>query len=91
MAEERIEQCINRLEADFTKSMEQVARSLIEMESTLYEHGALLREQGRDIREMKMRLATVETGVASLVIRQNSMDEKLDHIIALLTPRKAEE
>lgn len=84
MAEERIE----RLERDFGTSMQQIARSLSDMESAQYDHGALLSAHGRDLREIKLRLATVETGVASLVIRQNSMDEKLDQIIALLTPKQ---
>lgn len=100
MAEERISG-VESVLADIANSMgkklddhsiqlDAIRRKLDEQEGTLYDHTALLREHGRDLREIKMRMATVETGVASIVIRQNSMDEKLDRILDLLTPKSEE-
>ena len=40
-------------------------------------HSALLREQGQEIREMKMRLAVVENHFGAIDNRLNRIDERL--------------
>lgn len=52
----------------------QIARSLAEQESTLYELKALTREQGRDIRELKLRYRAHEEYVTD---RLNDFEERI--------------
>lgn len=87
-----MEERITRLEGDFAVSMQQVARSLNELESTQYDQTALLRAHSRDWIEMRQRMATVEMRlngmdekITDLQTGQQQMNDKLDTVIDLLT------
>lgn len=92
---ESLEERVDRLENDFRTSMQQIARSLAEAESEQYEHKALLNAHSKDLREIRLRVATVETRlngvdekIDDLKIQQQQMNDKLDTIIDLLTRKE---
>lgn len=64
MAED-VNQRIARLERDFGASMQQIAHSLSELEGTQFEQGALLKEHGRALVDIRKRLGRVEATMAT--------------------------
>lgn len=77
-----MEERIERLENDYARSMNQIARSLNEMESEAYDQHALINAHSKDLREIRLRVATVETRLGAMEARLNSIDEKLDAVQA---------
>jgi hypothetical protein len=66
-----------------------------EITGKIDEHTSLLREVGRDVRELGRvqrdqggEIQEIKARLATMDLRQNRMDEKLDQIIALLSQGK---
>lgn len=91
------EERLDTLERDFGSSMGQIARTLNEMESEQYDSRALLNAHSKDLREIRLRMATVETRlngidekIDGMQIQQQQMNDKIDTVIDLLTRKSGE-